>query len=118
MSAGSALGAGVSLGRALSAPSHVSTGAPPERDHSLRSSSQPITPEAKAGSRGTSASTRTPTTISTAMAPRNANTGLSNTAAPIMDNRAHAGRLMAYCSLTLTVHRADQQPVQAGPYWR
>src|SRR6266404_5078918 len=84
-------------GRVLSAPSQVSTGAFPGRRHSLRSSNQPTAPAAmKAGSEGPPASTRTPITISTAMAPNNASAGLSSATATIMDNCAYSRRLKAF----------------------
>jgi hypothetical protein len=69
----------------------------------------------KAGSASAPASTRTPITISTAMAPKNASAGLSSATAPIIDNYAHTRRRIG---LPLTyadpAHQGGKQAVRAA----
>src|SRR5207302_9988967 len=82
-------------GRNFRAPSHVSMGVASGRRRSLRNKSHPMTPAVtRAGSTGAPASTSRPIRISTAIATRNANTGLSRTATVIMDNGAQVGRFL------------------------
>jgi hypothetical protein len=81
-----------SLGRNSQPTPYVSAGMPSRRRGNLRNSGHPMAPEAtKAGSAGAPASTRAPITISTAKTIKNANAGLSSTAAARMDNCADGG---------------------------
>jgi len=71
---------------------------------SLRASNQPVSSAAQvARSAGTPASFKAPIRIATAMASRNANTGLSRAGTAIIDQMAHVGRPLTLVRLlTLT----------------
>jgi hypothetical protein len=76
-----------SLGRNSQPTPYVSAGMPSRRRGNLRNSGHPMAPEAtKAGSAGAPASIRAPNTISTAIAIKNANAGLSSTATAMIEN--------------------------------